>query len=97
MVIIIINNNNNNNNNNGDSTETVSHIVSGCRKLAQREYRKRCRKYELEYTDKWHDNPPLSVAENREVRITWDMTIYTDKRLKQNRPDITAVHKETQE
>jgi len=64
---------------------------------AQREYRKRCRKYELKCTDKWHDNLPLSVAENREVRITWDMTIYIDKRLKQNRPDITAVHKETQE
>ena len=43
-----------------DSTDTVWHIFSGCRKLAQREYRKRhdkvalrvhwelCRKYELE-------------------------------------------------
>ena len=25
----------------GDVTETVRHIVSGCKKLAQREYRKR--------------------------------------------------------
>ena len=92
-----------------DSTETVQHIVSGCRKLAQREYRKHqdnvailvhwklCTKYELECTDKWYDHQPLSVAEIGEVRITWDMTIYTDKRLKHNRPDVSLVHKDTQE
>eukprot|EP00112_Aurelia_sp_Birch-Aquarium-sp1_P017310 Seg3997.2 transcript_id=Seg3997.2/GoldUCD/mRNA.D3Y31 product="hypothetical protein" protein_id=Seg3997.2/GoldUCD/D3Y31 len=46
----------------GDSTETVRHIVSGCKKLAQREYRKRhdnvalrvhweiCRKYGIYYS-----------------------------------------------
>ena len=27
--------------------------------------------------------------------MTWDMTIYTDKVLKHNRPDITLVHKDT--
>ena len=93
----------------GESAETVRHIVSGCKKLAQREYRKRhdkvalrvhweiCRKYGIECTDKWYDHQALPVAENREVRITWDMTIYTDKVLKHNRPDITLVHKDTQE
>ena len=85
------------------------HIVSGCRKLAQREYRKRhdkvalrvhwelCRKYGLECTDKWYDHQPLPVAENGKVRITRDMTIFTDRRPKHNRPDITVVHKDTQE
>ena len=34
--------------------------------------------------------------ENGEVRVAWDMTIYTDKVLKHNRPDITRVHKDTQ-
>ena len=29
------------------------------------------------------------------MRITWDMTIYTDKVLKHNRPDITIVHNDT--
>ncbi|CAH3017228.1 unnamed protein product, partial [Porites evermanni] len=29
--------------------------------------------------------------------ITWDITIFTDKRMKHNRPDITVVHKDTQE
>ena len=37
---------------------------------------------------------PLPVAESREVRITWDMTIFRDKRMKHNRPDITVVHKD---
>ena len=94
----------------GDATETVRHIVSGCTKLAQREYiyRKRhdkvalrvhwemCRKYGIECKDKWYDHQPLPTAENGEVRITWDMTIYTDKVLKHNGPDITLVHKDTE-
>ena len=46
--------------------------------------------------DKWYDHQPLPVAENREVRITWEITIFTDKRMKHNRPDITVLHKDTQ-
>ena len=92
----------------GDATETVRHIVSECKKLAQREYRKRhykvallvhwetCRKYGIECNDKLSDHQPLPTAENGEARITWDMIIYTDKVLKRNRPDITLVHKDTQ-
>ena len=53
------------------------------------------RKYNIECTDNWYDHQPLPVAENVEVRITWDMTIYTDKVLKHIR--ITLVHKDTQE
>ena len=37
----------------------------------------------------------MPTAENGEVRITWDMTIYTDKVLRHNRPDITLMHKDT--
>ena len=59
-----------------DATETVRHIVSGCKKLAQREYRRHhnkvvlqvhwegCRKYGIECTDKWFDHQPWSIAEN---------------------------------
>ena len=69
----------------GDASETVRHIVQ----LAQREYRKRhdkvalrvhwemCRKYGIECNDKWYDHQPLPTTENGQVRITWDMTIYT--------------------
>ena len=31
-----------------------------------------------------------------QLRVTWGMTIYTDKMLKHNRPHITLVHKDTQ-
>ena len=34
---------------------------------------------------------------NGEVEITWDMTIFADKRPKETRPDIIVVHKGTQE
>ena len=51
--------------------------------------------YVIECTDKWYDHQPLPIAENGEVRNTWDMTIYTDKVLKCNRPDATLVHKDT--
>ena len=62
----------------GESTETVSHIVIGCRKLAQEEYRKRhdavalqvhwelYRKYGLECNDSGM-TVNLPVAENREA------------------------------
>ena len=55
------------------------------------------RKVQLECTDKWYDHQPLTVAENRDVRITWDMTVHTDKKLNPNRPDITLVRKDTRE
>ena len=59
----------------GDSTETVRCVISGCRKLAQEEYRKRhdkvalrvhwerCRKYGIECTDMWYDHQPLAAYE----------------------------------
>ena len=39
----------------------------------------------------------MAVAENRDVRITVRMTVYTDKKLSHNRPDITLVQKDSQE
>ena len=81
------------------------HIVSGCKKVAQNTYRKvalrvhweMCRKYGIDCNDKWYDYQPLPIVENGKVRVTWDITIYTDKVLKHNRPDITLVHKDTRD
>ena len=39
----------------------------------------------------------MAVAENRDARITWDITVYTDKKLNHNRLIITVVRKDTQE
>ena len=64
--------------------------------MALRVYWEMCIKYEIECTNKWYDHQPLSVAENRDVRKTWVMTVYTDKKLNHIRPNITLVWKDTQ-
>ena len=93
----------------GDATETVRHIVSGCKKLAQKEYRKHhdkvalrvhweiCRKHRIECTVKWYEHQPLPVVGNGDIRITWDTTIYTDTKLRHNRPGITLLQRDTKE
>ena len=75
-------------------------MLLDAKKLVQREYRKRhdkvvvrihweiSIKYGIECNDKWYDHQPLPVTENGKVRVTWNTTIYTDKRLKHNRPGM---------
>ena len=48
-------------------------------------------------SDKWYDHQPLAVTENKDVQITWDMTVYTDKKLNHNRQDITLQRKDIHE
>ena len=93
----------------GDSTEKVWHIVSGCRKLVQSEYRKRhdkvalrvhwelCRKYGLECTDRWYDHQPLPVAENNGNEDNLRCDFLYRRAAEADRPDITLVHKDTQQ
>ena len=75
IIIIIINNNNNN------KCESVQHLVCGCEKLAQKEYKRRhdnvakkvhwdfCKKNGLEHTEKWYEHVPEGVVENEEVKV----------------------------
>ena len=56
-----------------------------------------CRKHGIECTNKWYEYQPLLVVENGDVRITLDMTIYADKKLRHNRPDITLLQRDTKE
>ena len=67
--------------------ETVQHIVSGCKKLAQLEYKKRydnvakfvqwkiCEKFHLDRGDKWCEHSPEGSVENENVKLLWDMNI----------------------
>ena len=85
--------------------ETVHHIVSECKKLAQKEYKRRhdnvarivhwhlCKKYYLDRTEKWYEHSPEGVLENDEVKLLWDVNIQCDNLIEARRPDIVVVVK----
>eukprot|EP00795_Rhopilema_esculentum_P003281 gene3280-biopygen1499 len=84
--------------------ETVSHIVSECPKLAQREYKRRhdcvakalhwdvCRLYDIDCGNKWYEHQPDS-GRTTNVKILWDVNIQTDNVIQARRPDIVVVNK----
>ena len=85
--------------------ESIDHIVSGCSKLAQKEYKRRhdnlgkivhwklARKCNFEAGDKWHEHEPESVLENEDYKILWDFSIQTDHLIEARRPDLVVVDK----
>ena len=85
--------------------ETVSHIVSECPKLAQREYKRRhdcvvkalhwdlCRLYDIDCGNKCYEHQPDGVLETSDVKILWDFNIQTDNEIQARRPDIVVVKK----
>ena len=87
------------------TSETISHIVSECEKLAQKEYKRRhdnvarivhwklCGKYNLKRSEKWYEHAPEDVVENEEVKILWDVMIQCDREIKARKPDIVVVNK----
>ena len=91
----------------GEHTESVSHIVSECKKLAQKEYKRRhdkvakivhwklCKKYELESEDKWYEHVPLDCVENDRIKLLWDINVQCDHVIEARRPDIILVNKES--
>ena len=85
--------------------------MSECPKLAQSEYKPRhdnvakgirlhwdiCKQLGMELGTKWYDHNPEPVTENEDIKILWDLTIQTDKRLPHNRPDIFVIDKAKKE
>ena len=88
-----------------DKNETVSHILSGCSKLAQKEYKKRhdnvaraihwdlSGKCGFDRNDKWYNHVPESVLENENYKLLWDFSIRTDHNIEARRPDLVLVDK----
>ena len=86
--------------------ESINHIVSGCSKLAQKEYKRRhdnlgkivhwklARKCNFEAGDKWDEHELESVLENEDYKILWDFSIQTDHVIEAQRPDLVVVDKE---
>ena len=85
--------------------ESIEHIVSGCSKLAQKEYKRRddnlgkivhwklSRKFNFEAGDKWYEYEPESILENEDYKILWDFSIHTDRVVEARRPDLVLVDK----
>ena len=67
--------------------EIIDHVVSGCSKLAQKEYKrwhnnlgkivhwKLGRKCNFEAGDKWYEHEPRSVLQNEDYKILWYFSI----------------------
>ena len=91
----------------GKADESISHLLSECSKLSQKEYKRRhdwmgkkihwevCRKYGLEAKAKWYEHEPQAVCENEEYKILWDFSIQTDHVIEARRPDMIIVEKKS--
>ena len=85
--------------------ESIDHIVSGCSKLAKKEYKRRhdnlgkivhwklATKCNFEAGDKWYEHERESVLENEDYKIFWDFSIQTDHVIEAWRPDLVVVDK----
>ena len=88
----------------GTRNEAISHIVSECGKLAQKEYKRRhdivgryvhwlfCGKLGFNRARLWYEHEPESVTENKNFKILWDFTIQCDHIIEARRPDTVVVH-----
>jgi len=88
--------------------ETINHIVAECSALVQPHYKSRhdnvakeihrrlLLSHNFEAPNRWYHHDPTPIIENERVKILWDFTIQTDKRIQHNRPDIVMVNKSEQ-
>ena len=88
----------------GDRDETINHIISGCSKLAQKEYKTRhdwvrkvihwemCKKLKFDRTNKWYMHNPAPVPENDTHKLRWDFDIHTDHLISARRPDLIIIN-----
>ena len=89
----------------GKCGESVQHIVSGCEKLAQKEYKRRHdnvaekihwdlrKRHDLEHHEKWYDHIAEGVIENDKIKLLWDINIQCDNVIEARRPDIVVIDK----
>ena len=82
--------------------ESKDHIVSGCSKLALKEYKRRHDnlgkivhwKFARKCKDKWYKNEAETVLEIEGYKILWDFSIETDNVIEARRTDLVVVDKE---
>ena len=88
----------------GERGETVQHIICECKKLAQREYKRRhdtvaklvhwklCEKHNLERKEKWYEHCPKGAVED-DVKLIWDINIQCNDIIEARRPGLILVDK----
>ena len=91
----------------GEKEENVSHIISSCKILAQREYKRRhdkmccnvhgnlCKKFGFNVSGKWYQHRIDKVLVCEKVKILWDFDMQTDRVIGHVRPYILLINKET--
>ena len=65
-------------------------------KIAAAIHRELCKKHGFEYAEKSYNHnidKESRVLENEEVKILWDFTIQTEKKLEYNKPDLVILAK----
>lgn len=88
------------------ASETIQHITSACKVLANTDYKHRhdqvaavihqqlaCNYKLIEKKTAYYKYKPNPVLENSHCKIYWDRTILTDRTAHFNRPDITVHDK----
>ena len=85
--------------------ETISHIATGCTKLASSEYTHRhnrvasyvhwtiCKNFGIQVSSKYYEHQPMKVINKNNCIIIWDVPIITDRTIQANRPDIVLHNK----
>jgi hypothetical protein len=92
----------------GKESETIQHITAACEQLAPTEYVKRrdgvaniihqklAEAAELiEGKSPYYKYTPANVLENDSFKLYWNRSIFTDKEIPSNQPDITLMNKKT--
>ena len=93
----------------GERDETVSHIVSEGKELAQNDYKKArhdkvaailhwqmCQIYGFPTTGKSYEHfvdKEIVVLENEKVKLLWDFSIQTEIKIDHNKPDLVLLDK----
>ena len=87
-----------------EKTETVNHLIGGCKVLGGKEYKDRfenvartihwqlCRKHQIECNaDNLWDHVREKVVERENIKIFWDFNVYADRKIKGKRPNIIVI------
>ena len=89
--------------------ETTDHILNGCLKLSQTEYKARhdkvsaavhwslCKEYGFDHSSKWYEHRAEKVLGNDDVKLLWDFHVQSDHVIEHCRPDLLLVKKKIKE